>query len=145
MTDLDGQEREALDLRMSNEAITDAERALAELHGPDKPGLNTVRRLNEAAFLGERYAQALVEDWKTMRAALAVREEELREDEPEWLLVGHAVIPGHDGPGSWTGISVRRTEKGSYPVHGEVVVVPKSQAAAREEPRALEAKRRSDV
>jgi hypothetical protein len=59
---------------MSDAAIADAERALAELHGPDKGGSNSIRRLNEAAFLGERYTQALVEDWKTLRAALAARE-----------------------------------------------------------------------
>jgi hypothetical protein len=70
-----------LDLRMSDAAIADAERALAELHGPDKGGFNSIRRLNEAAFLGERYAQALVEDWKTMRAALTAREDTERPDE----------------------------------------------------------------
>jgi hypothetical protein len=57
-------------LKMSSATIYDAKRALAELHGPDKPGANTLRRLNEAAFLGERYSSALVSDWETMREAL---------------------------------------------------------------------------
>lgn len=62
-------------LRMSDAAIADAERALANLTGPDQGGDNTLRRLNEAAFLGERYAAALLADWKTLRSdAAALRE-----------------------------------------------------------------------
>lgn len=54
--------------------------------------------------------------------------EQPQEDEREWLLVGHAVRP--DPNGGWTGISVRATEKGSFGVDGEIVVVPKSSVPA---------------
>jgi hypothetical protein len=58
-------------LRMSVAGIEDAEKALADLHGPERGGDNTLRRLNSAAFVGERYGAALVADWALMHSALS--------------------------------------------------------------------------
>lgn len=56
-------------LKMTEAAVRDAERALAELD-EYKPGAPVIRKLNAAAFVGERYGAALVADWWQMRTAL---------------------------------------------------------------------------
>jgi hypothetical protein len=65
------------ELRMTDAAIADAERALEEYHGPDKGGDNNLRRLNLSSFVGGRYGSVLVADWKTMRALLVERDQEI--------------------------------------------------------------------
>jgi hypothetical protein len=60
----------SVNLRMSDDAIKDAEQALAELNGPEMGGDNNLRRLNLSSFVGVRYGHPLVQDWKDMRAFL---------------------------------------------------------------------------
>ena len=66
--DLSTEERLALGLRTGAAGINDMDRALTALEGPDQGGDNTLRRLNEAAFIGEHYGRAVWEDWRTLLA-----------------------------------------------------------------------------
>ena len=82
LIELTTEERLALGLRISAAGINDLGTTLAGLEGPDMGGDNTLRRLNQASFIGEHYGRGLREDWITLlghvrrlEAALAAREE----------------------------------------------------------------------
>lgn len=61
-----------LELRMSDEAMVEAEDIAGNISNPPPGCDNPLYLLNQAECFGTRYALALVADWKTMRAALPV-------------------------------------------------------------------------